>query len=144
MSEINIENIMDEIREEIRQKGYTDDMLSFDEIENLEQNGDQYLEVEYQDILKKMNENYNIAWYRKLEGNPFSRLLKKVVRKLTSFLGVPVVTEQVGFNALVTREFNQLSGYIQSQKDELDKCRQEIAPLMDKVEELQENMRNSV
>ncbi len=140
MSGINIEDIMDEIREEIRQKGYTDDMPSFEEIENREESGYQYSEEEYLALLHEINVNNNIVWYRELEGGFLSRLLKKVVRKLTSFLGVPVVVDQSAFNASVTREFNQLAGYMDEQKDELNRCRQEIALLTDKVEELQESL----
>ncbi len=140
MSGINIEDIMDEIREEIRQKGYTDDMPSFEEIENREESGYQYSEEEYLALLHEINVNNNIVWYRELEGGFLPRLLKKVVRKLTSFLGVPVVVDQSTFNASVTREFNQLAGYMDEQKDELNRCRQEIALLTDKVEELQEGL----
>ncbi|MCD7716301.1 MAG: hypothetical protein LUI39_07605 [Lachnospiraceae bacterium] len=142
MSEIDIEKIMDEIREDIRRKGYADDTPSFEEIENPEQAGYQYSEAEYQAILQEVNANYNIVWYRELEGGFPARFLKKVIRKLTSFLGVPAVVDQSNYNALVTREFNQLSGYIQAQKDELDRCHQEIALLTDKVEALEKNQRN--
>ncbi|MCD7761935.1 MAG: hypothetical protein LUI14_01825 [Lachnospiraceae bacterium] len=144
MSEINIEKIMDEIREEIRQKGYTDDLPSFDETENPEQTGCLYSEAEYQALLQELNTSYNIAWYRDLEGGFLSRFLKKVVRKLTSFLGVPVVVDQSGFNASVTREFNQLAGYIREQKEELDRCHQEIALLTDKVQALEKSLNENL
>lgn len=32
MSELNVEKIMEEIREEIKEKGYTNDMLSFSDM----------------------------------------------------------------------------------------------------------------
>jgi len=137
---INIEEIMDEIRREIREKGYTDDILSFENIENGEASDYQYSEAEFRSLLLEINEKNNILWYRDLEGGSLARLLKKVVRKLTSFLGVPIVLEQSYFNSMVARTFDQLAGYIKTQEEELEKSRQEMNLLEKKVETLRKQL----
>ncbi|MCC8050004.1 MAG: hypothetical protein LIO99_13620 [Clostridiales bacterium] len=144
MSKIDIEEIMSEIRQEIKDKGYSDEMIVFGEIENGDQIDCQYSEEVFLTLLREMNEKNNIEWYRELEGGKLSRILKKVVRKLTSFLGVPVVVDQSCFNADVAHGFSQLAGYIHEQKDEVDKCRQEIALLEDRIEELQKNLKETL
>ncbi len=137
---INIEEIMDEIRREIREKGYTDDMPSFENIENGEASDYQYSEVEFRNLLLEINEKNNILWYRDLEGGFLARLLKKVVRKLASFLGVPIVLEQSAFNGMTARAFDQLAGYIKTQEEELEKSRQEINLLEEKIETLRKQL----
>lgn len=119
---VNIENIMNEIRQEIKEKGYTYDMLSFKEVFTVQTDGSNEVDIaEIDGNLGYLNSSYEIMAYRPLAGNKLFVFIKKVIRKLTKFYIEPIVASQNEFNAYNVRVLNALSGYVKKQaavKDE--------------------------
>ena len=92
---INIEEIMAEIKQNIKDQGLTADMLSFEDVpyrKNV-QSGSATEALDY------ISTHYYIQPYKELKGNPVKVFIKKVLRKLVKFYVEPVVFEQNDFNA---------------------------------------------
>lgn len=146
---INIEEIMQEIREEIKKNGYTNDMLSFNDItiDETDLKMNKFDKVIFNEELYAMNTSWNIQAYRPLvcTGTIKSKMavfIKKVIRKCIKFYVEPITDEQAAFNANIVRTFNLLDCYISENKSsgelqekikelliEQDKLKQEIAEL---------------
>lgn len=105
---VNIEEIMQGIRQEIKDKGLTSDMLSFEDVPYRKPdavvNGAGTEEV--QESLIYLNAHYNVQPYKPLGGNALVVFIKKVLRKLMKFYIEPIVNDQNQFNANVVRVLN--------------------------------------
>lgn len=117
VEKINVQKIVEEIRKEIEEKGYTEDMLSFHEIpiEN-ELLTDEFQMSEWKNNLKMANARCQINYYREIPQTGIKKFIKRVIRKLAGFLIIPIIEEQNDFNAYVVRCLNQVDKLI----DELD------------------------
>lgn len=132
--EINIESVMDEIRAEIKEKGYTPDMLSFKEAVNASSasliDSDSFSN-DLSEAVIYINDCYIIPESVPVSGNVFVRFIKKIIRKFLRFYVKPIVMSQNEFNALCVRAFNDINGYI----DETSKVN--ITELEDKINVLE-------
>lgn len=143
MESINIEKIMEEIRAEIKEKGWANEILSFNDI-NVDKNNlsaINFNSYDFKDDVEMINQAWDVQAYRILRGNrgiisKISVLLKKVIRKLTKFYVEPIVEDQSDFNALTVKLFNLLSCYI----DEQQKKEEEIKILIDEQKALKEEI----
>lgn len=113
--DINIEKIMEEIREDIKAKGYTNDMLSFDEVVTIKGTEGDFNRQEYDTALNYLNHSYHVPSLRPLGGNPLFVFVKKVIRKLTKFYVEPIVASQNEYNAFNVRVLNGLSKRVMSE-----------------------------
>ena len=107
---INIELIMAQIKNDIRQQNLTPDMLSFEDIPYEQpvraESADSISAEKAEAAFRQMNLHYYIKPYRKLKGNPVSVFFQKAVRKLIMFCIEPNVTEQNNFNAAAVTAMN--------------------------------------
>lgn len=129
--EINIEEIMQEIRQEIADKHLTPDMLSFEDVPFAKadaMSGSGLDSEEARNAMTFLNSHYNVQAYKPLAGNPVAVFVKKVIRKLTKFYVEPVVNDQNDFNANTVRMLNALT-------KEVEALRQENADLRAKLKE---------
>lgn len=92
---INIEEIMAEIKQKIKEQGLTADMLSFEDVP-YKKNAQSSSASEALDYIST---HYYIQPYKELQGNGIKVFFKKVLRKLMKFYVEPVVFEQNDFNA---------------------------------------------
>ena len=92
---INIEEIMSEIKRNIKEQGLTSDMLSFEDVpfNKTAQSGSAPEALDY------LTSHYYIQPYKEIQGNPVKVFVKKVLRKLVTFYVAPIVFEQNDFNA---------------------------------------------
>jgi len=114
MNEINVEAIMKEIREEIRERDLKESDLSFEDIK-IDTNfmsgssGDRFDPGEFERDVTYLNENWSIPvdmpYYT---NNGFFNHIKKIIKHMTKFLIHPLVNAQNSYNASVTRSVNQL------------------------------------
>ena len=133
--EINIEDIMKEIRSDIKAKGYTNDLLSFDEaiIDSSDMNANNFDPEKFKEYLDTANHEWQISSYRILMGNKIIVFFKKCLRKLMYFFVDPIVDSQNGFNATEVRLFNQLDCYIKEQQKEIESLKKRVAELESKT-----------
>ena len=120
---VNIEEIMQNIRKEIKEKGLSSDMLSFEDVPyqkpDAAVNGAGSEEVK--NSLVYLNGHYNVQPYKPLGGNPLFVFIKKVLRKLMKFYIEPIVNDQNNFNANVVRVLNAQQNTPAPDTDELTK-----------------------
>lgn len=134
---VNIEKIMSDIRQEIKDKGYSYNMLSFSEVtEIVADNGDGVDLNEIENNMNYLNNSYNIVSYRPLTGNKLVIFVKRVIRKLTKFYVEPIVAAQNEFNAFNVRVLNALFKNIRQQSEEQSEM-DKINELMNKLDTLE-------
>lgn len=119
---INIEEIMSQIKREIKEKNLTADMLSFEDVpyeKPTDMSSGSSLE-DCDSALTYLNTHYYIQPYKELQGNPLKVFFKKVIRKLTKFYVEPVVFEQNDFNANTTKALNSLRSAVNTGSESSD------------------------
>lgn len=134
---IDIEEIMREIREDIRIKGYQNDLLSFDDviIDTSAINTVKFDKVQFNEDLFTANHEWEVQAYRPLHGSRIVVFFKKVIRKLTYFFIEPIVLAQDGFNASIVRMMNQMNCYIDERDKEIEDLKEEIKQLKSRLGE---------
>ena len=103
---INIEEIMEEIRRDIAEKGYKNEYVKFSDIPNQFSMDDFTHTGQLGDNIRSLQASYNIVSYRPLISTrklgSLVIFIKKVLRKLTKFYVEPIVSDQSTFNNLST------------------------------------------
>ena len=129
--EINIESIMSDIRKDIQEKGYTNDLLSFDDI--IVDTGSievtTFDKVKFNEDMYLINHEWDVQAYRPLHGNKLAVFFKKAIRKCVYFFVEQIVLSQNGFNASVVRMMNQMDRYIEERDQEIEELKAEIEKL---------------
>lgn len=141
-NEINVEEIMEQIRREIKEKGYENDILSFDDVEADEGNvvlHDSFDEDVFTKEVMGLNHSWSVQTYRDLGSRGPVGFVKKVIRKCIRFYVDPVVEDQNQFNANLVRTVNLLNCYVREQNETINVLKKEIIELKKKNEELNDN-----
>lgn len=131
---INIEEIMAEIKQKIKEQGLTADMLSFEDVpyKKNAQSGSASEALDY------ISTHYYIQPYKELQGNGIKVFFKKVLRKLMKFYVEPVVFEQNDFNANVVTVIKSLtenkSADMSSKVEAMELAHKELMIRLDKLE----------
>ena len=130
---INVEQIMKEIREDIKQKGYTGDLLSFEDVNEGAGiiNADNAV-FSFEGLVSELqaaNAGYVVKYYRNPGNNGIKSFMKKAIRKMLCFLINPMAEEQTNFNACVVRSLNQIVPYISEQEEKQKEYRLRIQDL---------------
>lgn len=146
MEQINTEKIMAEIKAEIARRGYTDKILSFDDIgeftDAVSSDGSDrsYNFNVLTDQVNNMNAQYNVLEYRIYPNagvlNKIKGIIKKVIRKPIRFYINPIVTDQNEFNASAVRAMNQVRFYIAENEDlksQIEKLTEEVELLKSEI-----------
>ena len=135
--EINIEEIMEEIRANIKERGYDKEPLSFEEIEVSKpviQGNSGYNAEELMSELGYLNRNWNNSIHAPINSrNSLATFVKKVIRKCTRFIVFPIVNFQNAYNASNVRCINQIKEYmaeLEQYKTRVEKLEKEIQRLM--------------
>lgn len=110
-SNVDIDKIMSEIRQKIKDEGLTSSMLSFEEMPLDKPSSE--LDIDYNPYILKQSAELlcsqnQLTPNKPIEGNPIVRLIKKVIRKLTQFYVVPIVLEQNTLNFHYANAVSQL------------------------------------
>jgi hypothetical protein len=109
---IDIEAIMTEIREKIKERGYTDEMLHFqDVVVDGEASMDVFKPQVFKRVVEEANVRTHINYFELPLGSGLSKFIKKCIRKMISFLVAPVVGQVNQYNSSVTQSLNQLYAF---------------------------------
>ena len=131
---INIEEIMSEIKRNIKEQGLTADMLSFGDVpfNKTAQSGSAPEALDY------LTSHYYIQPYKEIQGNPVKVFVKKVLRKLVTFYVAPIVFEQNDFNANAVTVMKALSDGktedLSNKVETLELAQKELMIRLDKLE----------
>ncbi len=134
MNNIDVEEIMKEIRDEIKEKGYKESDLSFSDIpiSNFAEIEQESFDLDkLREKLQRVNETYGVDYYKVIEGGGIKNFVKKAIRKTLKFLLYPLCQNQEQFNFFSAQTMNQLFLYIQMQEKRIN----ELENLQKKEEE---------
>lgn len=130
---IDVEKIMEEIRADIKCKGYNNDMLSFSDVYVAP--SDTFQKDVFDENVTDINNQWDIPYYRPIIGNPIKKFIQKVIRKLMKPVSFPVVIDQAEFNSRVASVMNQMKLYIETEQKEKELLIKKIEELQKKIEE---------
>jgi len=152
-NKIDVESILEEIRKEIKENGYTNDLLSFDDCQvNMEGMSLNYFNKRafYEEIVS-INHSWNMAPDHAISfsGNIFKKfvtLIKKIIRRLIKFHIDPIVGDQNIFNFNMVKTMNMVNAYIDEKEVEIERLTltqeqmtTQIEQLSKKIKRLEEN-----
>lgn len=128
MREINVEEIMLEIREDIKKRGLVDDAPDFQSIimSDVEFEYDRHVMVAQ---INGLHRDYNVQWYKEINGSKIKKFVKKVIRKLISFIIGPMNAEQVQFNIDTMNVATQMAAYILECEEKISELEKRITAL---------------
>ena len=130
---INIEEIMSEIRADIKEKGLTGDMLSFADIPCEANPRNRAMKFDS----AKLSRNVAYISDNKITGTPISRFFKKAIRKLIRFYTDPIAADQTALNANTAQAKQELELYI------IDPQTQSSTTIVKRLDELELQQRNN-
>ncbi|OPZ20885.1 MAG: hypothetical protein BWZ04_01461 [Firmicutes bacterium ADurb.BinA205] len=142
---INIEEIMADIKREIKEKGLTGDMLSFEDVpyKKTPQAGGSVKEA-----LDFLNSNYNVQPYKELKGNPLKVVFKKIIRKLMKFYIEPTVNDQNNVNSSIVTVLNGLADNSPekalNKAETIELAQKELLIRIEKLEKENEELRKAL
>lgn len=129
---VNVEEIMKEIRSKIQAEELAANMPSFSQIPINGENGGVSAGTaegenweEFMESLRYMNVNYSVPYYWDLGPKGIKTFVKRVVRKLIKCIVMPIVERQGQINACVVRCMNTVRYFIEGQRRINDKLRED-------------------
>lgn len=136
-TDINIEEIMEEIRQNIKERGYDKEPLSFDEIRNAGAVSAE--EAFHIDVLAQETEYLKCNWNNALQPplaarNKLLRYIKTFIFRAIKPILFPIVNYQNAYNMSNARCMNQLKEYV----FQLEQYKEQIELLQQQVQELKE------
>jgi hypothetical protein len=140
---VNVEKIMEEIRREIKEKGLSNDLLSFEDIpvpDKISTLTDAIGVFDRQNFLnsnKVLNNSYRVSLWQPLYGNRLKLFIKKILRQLIRPITQPVIEEQTAFNSAVMRNLNEIRNYILNDDDGVRSGDQRYIELLKRLEKLE-------
>jgi len=139
-SDIDIELIMQEIKADIKEKGYTNDLLSFNDIvvDTSTMNVSKFDKISFNEEIYTVNHTWNVQAYRVINGSKIALFFKKVMRKMVYFFVEPIVLEQDGFNASIVRLMNQMNCYVDETKEQNLALKKQVEDLTEKVKQFEQ------
>ncbi len=137
MQEINVDKIMEEIRNEIEEKGIKNQPLEFADVNQAVD----FLELPEKydkDMMHRELVNLNGMWDISPEGqqskNFLKRAVKKTILKAVRMVARPFIVKQVAFNASVVDSINMLD-CLAKENEEL---KEEVRQLKEEMNKLKE------
>ena len=131
MKAINVEEIMAEIRQDIIDKGYTPEMLSFRDVNASYIGAVDFNPDEFRYMVGALEATKYVPWKQENIGTGVKGFIKKVVRKLVGFVVAPMSDGQNLYNQQVASAFAQLLGYIESQNRLIEEYEDVLKSLKD-------------
>lgn len=126
MEQINVEEIMRQIRAEIKEKGYREEMVDFEEIPICSSPGENSSVSDgLGNLIGQIKNASFIAWRRPVPSG-IKGLIKKIIQKCIGFTVAPITEDQTNYNSIVHRTFEQLHRQLQSQQEQMEELRQRI------------------
>lgn len=139
MIKIDVEKIMEEIRADIKAKGYTNDLLSFQDVAMDNTTEDTKFNMdEMNHCTHAANVNARVEYYHQIiPHHGLKNLIKIFIRKFLRFLLQPLVEEQNRYNADAVQTINQLTRFVQEQTGKNEELEEIIQQMQKRIVELE-------
>lgn len=123
---VDVEAIMAEIQERIKEREYSPEMLSFDEVtvgmelqDGVSGDNVMYSDAELSQSIKLASAAHNISYYEPMAGNKIKVFIKRVLRKLMAFQMLPLRDRQNQFNYQILQSVRLLDARVNELEDAL-------------------------
>lgn len=137
MDEINVEEIMKELKKKAAEQKIEREEQEFDKLisDGICEDMSYIEKFDREDFIFELTEVNRYFWVNPdiaIEQKGFlKKNLKKVIKKLVQFISYPLVEKQNEFNQVATRAFNQIRNYIITH-DNVDKRIEELQFIIEK------------
>lgn len=138
LDNINIEDIMTQIRKKIQDQGIVDEDIEFDKVSSEEDMLPEYLRMV--NNVWEVNPYFNIHSHRKFIGK-IILFVKKVIRKSISWYVAPIVEQQNEFNAFTTRTLNCMNSNYTSIENKSNEMQEKSNELQKKINEMENRLK---
>lgn len=142
IQKIDIEKIMDEIRQEIQTRGYTDDNIDF---QNISQNivavagvKTYFDENEFEQALVSASNQHKNEYYRMIPKGGLKSVIQRTIRKMVKFMMVPMIDQQNQYNYQMVICMRQMEAFVKAQQEQMEIKDQQIEELEEKILQLTE------
>lgn len=142
IQKIDIEKIMDEIRQEIQTRGYTDDNIDF---QNISQNitavagvKTYFDENEFEQALVSASNQHKNEYYRMIPKGGLKSVIQRTIRKMVKFMMVPMIDQQNQYNYQMVICMRQMEAFVKAQQEQMEIKDQQIEELEEKILQLSE------
>ena len=137
---INIESIMDEIREKAKNLKY-EEPVSFEDIitpvpSSNQTAGQPFDRLAFEDTLFKMNKLWTIPYGHEIMGNPVTKFIGRAARKMNKPTGGSMAEDITLFNAEVTRSLNSIRLFIIETEQKMEAQERKILELEEEIRKL--------
>lgn len=141
MQTVDVEKIMEEIRQEIAEKGYKKEDLHFEDValSTEEPSSLRYCRGDAEKQLDYLSFHSSNPVFFPLSGNPVKTFVQRVVRRVFLFVIYPAFQFQNKYNATTTRFLKQSMNYMnenETLKEQLRRQQEQIDKLSADVENL--------
>ena len=144
MTDINVEKIMEEIREDIKKQGLRESDLKFNRTPILESDTRATTE---KSLELKMSEEISLAKdmallnQERIAPGGGRGFFQGVGRKIFKFFGVPTGAEQTHYNVAIMQNTEQLSQLGLDQQEQIDRMEEELEHLRRRLDRMNEKQR---
>lgn len=136
MDQIDVKKIMEELRAEIKEKGYKAEDLSFQDVAS--SGHTQECEFDINQLSCGISEAIScqrVDLYCPVTGNAVKRLIKKIIRKVIGVVLVPVTLEQERYNTIMAGNMEQIYAYIYEQENTIEELKLKVSRLEKKLKD---------
>lgn len=145
---VDVEKIMEEIRQNIKDRGYSEDMLSFSEATSdveithgVSADDLSYDETEMNQFIQAARGVHNIPYYEPMQGNKLKVFVKRVIRKLMAFQMQSIRERQNQFNYNVIQSIRELALHTAELEDAICEKEELVEELETRIEALEEQLK---
>lgn len=135
MKQINVEEIMEEIRQEIKDKGYTPDMLSFRDVNSSYVQIREFNSDEFKNTVGFIEASKYVPWKIENPGSGLKGTLKRMIQRVVGPIIGPLSDKQNNYNQQVAEAFSELLGYVEQQNSLMKEYEKKIELLHGSSEE---------
>ncbi len=135
ISNINVEQIMEQIRADIKERGFKDSDIDFESVTSFDDDVTYSIE-RYNNVVTAAGLKRYVASYRPLSGNIIGRFIKKIIRRMVAFYIESIVDDQNGFNECIYEsiklnrsKLEQDTYAIKALEKRLEECEERISEL---------------
>ena len=137
---INVEEIMNMIRKNIKEKGYKE----HESINNFNCRSENKGVNEIQEDFESLHYLWNINLEREIKSkNKLFAFIKKIIRKLSRWYIKPIIEDQIIFNSIVVRTNSYLKSKLKETKEQLSNNTEEIKKILNEIKIVENRLLNS-
>ncbi len=124
MVKIDVEKIMEEIRDEIKKNGYESSKQKFEDVKI---NNSIYSEENFNIAKSAINNSWHLKIFAPIPGHGLKHFIKRLVRKIVRAAFYQQFEIQQTFNENVVKAINELSALVKEQEERIEMLESQLS-----------------